>query len=474
MNKSASNPSIARQSPAVIGTLTAALVALTLISIPGPETLQPEAQRMAAIFAVVLILWVTEAIPVAMTSLLAVVLLPVFRVADLATAFSTFISPVFFFVLAMFIIAQAFISSGLDRRFALWLLSKAGTDSRRVLLVFMLGTCLISTIMSDVPATAIFMALALGLCEKMRLPCGRSSFAKSLMIGIPVAALIGGVATPAGSSINILGIFFIEEYGDVTIRFLDWMVIGVPMVVILFPVSVWVLAWWYPPEMQQVTAVSDIDIERTNLGTLTGKEWRVLLILTSMVVLWVLSTWVPELNVVLVSLVGAIAMFLPGMHLFSWKEVERGIGWEALLMVGGVTALGAASVETGLAQWLVEGSLGGIEDWSTVGIVALVSTFTVVIHLALPIGPVINSVLIPPLALLALSTGQNPALYALPVAFTASCAFLLPLDAVPLLTYGKGYYRMLDMLAPGTILSICWIILITVLMVVLGPMLGLL
>ena len=95
-----------------------------------------------------------------------------------------------------------------------------------------------------------------------------------------------------------------------------------------------------------------------------------LLILTTMVVLWVMSTWVPELNVVLVSLVGAIAMFLPGMHLFSWKEVERGIGWEALLMVGGVTALGAASVETGLAQWLVEGSLGGIENWSTVGIVA--------------------------------------------------------------------------------------------------------
>ena len=88
---------------------------------------------MAAIFAIVLILWVTEAVPVAVTSLLAVVLLPIFGVADLGTAFSTFISPVFFFVLAMFIIAQAFISSGLDRRFALWLLSKAGTDSRRVL-----------------------------------------------------------------------------------------------------------------------------------------------------------------------------------------------------------------------------------------------------------------------------------------------------------------------------------------------------
>ena len=99
---------------------------------------------------------------------------------------------------------------------------------------------------------------------------------------------------------------------------------------------------------------------------------------------------------------------------------------------------------------------------------------TVVIHLALPIGPVINSVLIPPLAILALSTGQNPALYALPVAFTASCAFLLPLDAVPLVTYTRGYYRMLDMFAPGAILSAFWVVLITVLMVWLGPMVGLL
>jgi sodium-dependent dicarboxylate transporter 2/3/5 len=457
-----------------MGTVAAALVALVIVGIPGPETLPAAGQRMAAIFAVVLILWVTEAIPVAMTSLLAVVLLPIFGVADLPTAFATFISPVFFFVLAMFIIAQAFISSGLDRRFALWLLSKAGTDSRRVLLVFMVGTCVISTIMSDVPATAIFMALALGLFDKMQLPVGRSSFAKAVMIGIPVAALIGGVATPAGSSINILGIFFIQEYGDVTIRFLDWMIIGVPMVVVMLPLAVRVLLWWYPPEMKQVTAVGNIEAERVQLGAVTGREWRVLVILATMVVLWILSTWVPELNVVLVSLVGAIAMFLPGMQLFTWKEVERGIGWEALLMVGGVTALGAASVETGLAQWLVDGSLGGLEDWSALGVVAIVSAFTVVIHLALPIGPVINSVLIPPLALLALSTGQNPALYALPVAFTASCAFLLPLDAVPLLTYGKGYYRMLDMLAPGTILSICWVILITALVVLLGPVIGLL
>jgi sodium-dependent dicarboxylate transporter 2/3/5 len=142
-------------------------------------------------------------------------------------------------------------------------------------------------------------------------------------------------------------------------------------------------------------------------------------------------------------------------------------------MIGGVTSLGAASARTGLAQWLVDGSIGGIQDWHALWIVALISAFTVLIHLILPIGPVVNAVLIPPIALLALSTGQSPVLYALPVAFTASCAFLLPLDAVPLITYAKGYYRMVDMLIPGTIISIFWVITMTLLMVLLAPVLGL-
>jgi sodium-dependent dicarboxylate transporter 2/3/5 len=80
--------------------------------------------------------------------------------------------------------------------------------------------------------------------------------------------------------------------------------------------------------------------------------------------------------------------------------------------------------------------------------------------------------MIPPLTILANDTGVNPALYALPVAFTASCAFLLPIDAVPLLTYGKGYYKMFDMLPPGAVLSVIWVILMTVLLALIGPMLG--
>jgi sodium-dependent dicarboxylate transporter 2/3/5 len=160
------------------------------------------------------------------------------------------------------------------------------------------------------------------------------------------------------------------------------------------------------------------------------------------------------------------------VELLTWREAQEGVGWEALLMIGGVTSLGAVSVETGLAQWLVQAALGGLAGWSPLWLIAAVSAFTVVVHLAIPIAPVINSVLIPPIVLLALDAGRNPALYAVPVAFTASCAFLLPLDAVSLLTYSRGYYRMLDMVRPGVLVSVAWVILMTALLLLLGPALG--
>ncbi|MCI0362620.1 MAG: DASS family sodium-coupled anion symporter, partial [Phycisphaerales bacterium] len=437
------------------GIAIAILVALSVLALPTPAGLTPEGKRTAAILLAALALWATEAIPVAVTALLALILQPIFGVGDLPAAFNSFISPVFFFVLVMFFIAQAFVTTGLARRYALWLLARAGTDARRVVFAFVAGTGLLSTVISDVPCCAIFMAIAIGMFEKLGLTPGRSRFAKSLMIGIPMASMIGGVGTPAGSSINVLGLHFIEQYGKVRVPFLHWMAIGIPMVLVLIPLSAWALTRFYPPEMKTIGEMEEIQAERASLGPMTAPEWKVAGIMGVMIVLWILGTWVKQLDLVLVGMAGGIAMFLPGMNLFNWKQVERATGWEVLLMIGGVTSLGAASVRTGLAKWLVDASIGGVEGWNVIWIIALISAFTVVIHLLLPIAPVINAVLIPPIVMLAVSTGQNPALYALPVAFTASCAFLLPLDAVALITYGKGYYRMFDMFLPGAVVSVC-------------------
>ena len=457
---------------AVLGIGAAIAGAAIVVTLPAASGLTVEAQRLGALFILCLILWVTEAIPIAVTSLAALVLQPIFGVATLQAAFAGFISTVFFFVIAMFCIAQAFITSGLDRRFALWLLARAGTDSRRVLFAFLAGTAAVSTIVSDVPCTAIFMAIALGVFERTGLRPGESRFAKAVMMGIPIAAFIGGVGTPAGSAINILGLSFIEQYGKVTVPFLHWMAIGLPMVIILIPIAWWALVRCYPPEIATIGAMEDVRADQAKLGPMRPAEWKLLVVLGTMLTLWIASTWIKQLDVALIALLGAIAMFLPGVNLFTWKEVERATGWDVLLMIGGVTSLGAASAKTGLAKWVVDASLGGLGNGEIVWIVAAISAFTALIHVILPIGPVIVAVVVPPIVLLAGGSGHSPALFALPVVFTASCAFLLPLDAVPLVTYSKGYYRMLDMLKPGIIITVAWIALMTGLMALLGPRLG--
>ncbi len=444
----------------LIGFAAAAAASLIVAAMPAPEGLKPEGQRVLALLVAALVLWATEALPIAITAVLALVAQPVLGLASFNGALTSFISPVFFFVMAMYVIAHAWITTGLARRFALWMMAKAGTDARRAVWVFVVGTGLVSTVVSDVPCAAIFMVLALGIFGKLRLQPG-SRFAKAVMLGIPIGSLIGGVGTPAGSSINVLGLMLIERHGGERVPFLHWMALGVPMVLVLLPLAAWVLVRFYPPEIASIGDVSDLTAERRAMGRISRPEWKLVGLMSSMLCLWLLGTWLPALDTMLVGITGACVMFLPGMRLFSWREVQHAIGWDTLVMLGGATSLGAASVSSGLAEWLVRGVLGGLQGASLLGVLMLIGVLTVLIHLILPVNPVINAVLVPPIMLLAKELGHEPQVYALAVVFTSSCAFLLPLDSVPMVTYSKGYYRMLDMVLPGAVISVAWVLLMS-------------
>ena len=155
----------------------------------------------------------------------------------------------------------------------------------------MVGTAAISTIVSDVPCAAIFMAVALGLFEKMGLAPGQSQFARGVMIGIPIASLIGGIGTPAGSSVNVLGLNFIEQYGKVRVPFVSWMAIGLPMVVLLVPFAAKVILWSYPTR-----AVADRGHRLRRgvaaLGPITTGERKVIVVMSVMLALWIASSWI--------------------------------------------------------------------------------------------------------------------------------------------------------------------------------------
>jgi sodium-dependent dicarboxylate transporter 2/3/5 len=428
---------------------------------------------LAAIFIAALILWSTEAIPIGMTSLLMIVMPPIFKVvASISDAAVGFTTPVVYFVIGAYCLAFAVVQSGTGQRFALWLFTCSGTNSKKAILSSMVGTAAISALVSDVPACAIFMALTLPIVKKIKAQPGSSNFGKAVMMGIPIAALIGGVATPLGSSINILGINLLQKTAGIDVTFLQWMAIGVPMVVLLIPFAWWTLIRVYPPEVESIGDISEFKEELKSLGPLKTEEKKVVAILGIIFVLCILGTWVKPLNTATVLIGGAILMFLPGINLATWRNIESFIGWEAVLMIGAVTSLGLMATDTGLSTWLVKNTLGGITGWNIVLLVASISAFAVILHLPLPIAPTINAVLIPAMVVLAKDAGINPAIFALPVAFTASCAFLLPLDAVPLVTYSKGYYRMFDMLIPGILISVLWVILMTALMLTIGPMIG--
>lgn len=469
--------------PKPLAMIAAVLATLLVLLLPTPAGLSAEGHQLMALFLGALILWTTEAIPISVTSLLVIAIQPLFGLIDLGGAMQNAMTPVFFFVLVMFLIALAFTKTGLAQRFALWMLSRAGTDSRRAIYVFCIGSGLISMIVSDVPAAAIFLAIALSIFAKLDLtPERNSNFAKAVMLGIPIAALIGGVGTPAGSSINLLGLEIIVQQGGTDIAFIEWMAIGIPMVLVLVPLTAWVLVRIFPPEFEHIGAMADLQEERRQMGPVSRDEWKLISVVSIMFVLWVLTSWpsiypaplAPLSNIFLVSMLGGVAMFMPGINLIGWKEAQQSIGWDVLLLLFAVVSLGGLSSTTGLADWLVASSLGEVATWHVVLILLLISLFTVLIHLMLPINPVINVVMIPPIMALGSAAGFSPELFALPVIFTASCAFLLPLDAVPLVTYGKGYYSMFDMLKPGIPVSIAWVILMTILLLVIGPMIGLL
>jgi sodium-dependent dicarboxylate transporter 2/3/5 len=454
-----------------IGLGLALAIAVATLLAPAPEGLTWQARNLVGVMAIGMVLWVTEALPIAATSLLVVALLPTFQVTTPGAAIAGTMTPVFYFVLAMFCIAQVVVDSGLARRFALALLTRAGTDSRRVVLAFMVGAALMSMIVSDVPVTAVWMSMALPLVARVAPTPGGSQFAKALMIGIPFASYIGGVGTPAGSSINILGLFQIQQFGNVAVSFVQWMAIGIPMVVILTPIAWWVLVQWFKPELSSIGDAEALRAEQRALGAWSSSEKKVVALLLLMITLWIASSWFPAIDTTVVAIGGAVLMFAPGINLLAWRQAQRTIGWDILLLIGGVTALGAAAGATGLAKYLVA-TLPDMTMWPAVAVIAAISIVTVLMHLPLPVNPAIVGVLIPPIALLALSTGQNPALYTLPVVFMTSCGLLLPLDAVTALTYAKGYYRMTDMIVPGAIISIVWVIVMTMLMIWVAPAVG--
>lgn len=418
-----------------------------------------------------LILLIFEVIPVTLSCLFALGIMPVIGLtSDFNSALTGFSNQVVFFILASFGMAMSLTSVPLSRRLLRKMILYCGKNSRYLVLAFMICTAILSSFISNVPTCAVFLSIALTLLELYKEP-DRKEMGKTMMIGIPIASMIGGVATPAGSSINLLAISLMEKYTDSSITFVQWMCIGIPVVVLLIPLSWMFLMKLFPPAELTKTDlkkfISDMDIP----DKLTKEEVKVLGISGIMLFLWIISSWMPVINVMAVSVLGCCAFCIPGFGVLDVNKFLKKINWDAFFLVGTVLSMGNVLVQNGVSSQIIK----YLPDLSRIPIFIVlmyIAFITFLLLVIIPVAPSLVTFLTPAIIKISMNAGINPILGITLFAICACNCYLFPLDTVCLLTYSKGYYKMSDMFKVSFPTQICTIIVIAVIGIINGLLFG--
>jgi sodium-dependent dicarboxylate transporter 2/3/5 len=442
-----------------------------------------EAWRTAAVAAWMATWWISEAIPLAATALLPLAVFPLLAIQPIDAAAAPYANPIIFLFMGGFMIAGAFQKWGLHRRIALWIIGALGTRQANVVAGFMTACAAISMWVSNTATAVMMLPIALSVVALVARPPEPSSgrevvadggnFQRCMMLGVAYGCSIGGLGTLIGTPPNaLLAGFMAESYG-VRIGFAEWMLVGVPLVVVTLPVT-WVILTRivFPLGSEEIPGGRELFArQRGELGPLSRPE-AVLATITSFVALaWVLqpllARQIPGITDTGIAIAAALLLFVipvsvaRGEFLLDWETAGR-LPWDVLILFGGGLSLAAAISRTGLAEW-IGGSLGGLSSWSAIGITVVVTT--VVIFLTeLTSNTATSAAFLPVVGSVAVGMGMNPLLLTVPAALAASCAFMLPVATPPnAIVYGAGYVTIQDMVRVGVVLNLMFIGAITLL-----------
>lgn len=451
-----------------IGLFGGLAIFLLLLVLPAPTGMETTAWRIAALTILMAIWWMTEALPLTVTALLPFLFAPLFGVMTASEIAGEYYSPILFLILGGAFLALAIERVGLHRRLAVAILKLAKPTSAGLLFAFMTATALLSMFISNTSTALIMVPIALAVLAAGDVADGETGgFPGAVMMGIAFAASIGGLGTLVGSPTNAIAAALIEKQLGLTIGFLDWMKFGVPVVALAIPIAMLILM-----RVQRLDRDSfDANGAAAALGSSPAwsiAERRVVPLLTLVFIAWVAQPWiepmVPKgaLTDGTIAVAGAMFLFVipdgTGRALLNWKEADRA-PWGVIMMFGGGLALAAAMTASGLAAWLgqVLEPLGTLPLFllaaAIVALTILITEFASNVATASGIMPV--------LAALIATTGIDPVLLALPVAFAASWGFMLPSGTGPnAIAWATGHIALPRMLTAGAALDVVGIPLI--------------
>lgn len=414
--------------------LAGVLLGILPLLIPAPEPFPVPAWRLLGFTLWLALWWLTEVVPMAVTSLLPFIVMPLLAIAPTQEIVGAYADPIVFLYLGGFLIAAAMQATGLHRRIALTITGILGSSPSGIILGFMGATWFLSMWMSNTATAAMMFPVGISLVELFERQKGESrSFGVPLMLGIAYSASIGGVATLIGSVPNAIFAAYMNDLGT-PVSFLGWLAVGLPVSLILFFFAYWSLTrvLFKTVGLEFTGGAELLKQERAQLGTASREEGLVFLVFVSAAFLWIFkgALGIPLSDAQVAILAGISLFLLPGRSggLLAWEEAVR-IPWGVLLLFGGGLALARAFEITGLAQVIGQG-VAGISGISMVLILVLV-TLTVLFLTELTSNTATAATFLPIMGAVAVGLGASAGYLALPVAMAASCAFMLPVATPP-------------------------------------------
>lgn len=479
------------------GFFLAPLVFLVIWLVPMPS-LKPEAHSLAAIIAAVVVFWICESLPMPVTALIGAALCIFLQVADAKSVLAPFADPLIFLFIGSFILARAIFLHDLDKRFAYGVLSLKwiGAKPSRILFAFGAVTAFISGWISNTATTAMMFAIGLSIIhflfkhEKQTGIKINRNYATALMLITSFAASIGGLATPIGTPPNVIGLGFIRNLLGAEIPFFEWMLIGVPVVVVLYIFLFVYLNYLAPAGVKEIPGSAEmIARERAELGRWTRGQKSTVIAFALAVFLWVfsgvvalvagdsspiyktISTRMPE---AVGALTGAMLLFfLPGNakgeKAITWAEAQK-IDWGVVLLYGGGFALGVLSFQTGLAESIGKNLTTLLPLSGEFGL--LVASVIVAILLSETTSNTASANMVVPVVIaIAQAQGIDPFVPAIGATMASSLGFMLPVSTpCNAIVYGSGYIPLMKMVRYGILLDIVGAIVIIALVSIIAPL----
>ncbi len=446
-----------------------------------PLDLAPEAHRLAAILTAVVVLWVSEALPMPVTAMLGPVLAVLLQVAPAQATFAPFADPIIFVFIGSFILAEAMFVHGLDKRIAFTALASrwVGASGTRILIAYGAVATGLSMWISNTATTAMMFPIGLSILTQLRTGIAGSDvayrrFAIALMLITSFGASVGGLATPVGTPPNLIGIGLIERLQQTHIGFFQWMAIGFPIVLILFAFLVALFSLSARGVRVGEESLGLIHRELAALGPMTRGQRNVLVAFGCTVCLWIapgivaiaglgdapvaasLRTSLPE---GVAALIGATLLFLLPISwprrqfTLRWEEAAR-IDWGIVLLYGGGLAMGDLAFSTGLATALGNAVAASLPSN---GPLALTLAFTAAaILLSEATSNTASANMIVPIAIaVAVAADVDPLVPAIGATLGASMGFMMPISTAPnAIVYSSGHVPITAMMRYGIALDV--------------------